>query len=461
MPDLKGLADGQDFVSTLTVLHGKGKGKTFLLRPGNPVHIGRGISNEISIPDTRLSRVHCRFEYVGPRCVLSDLNSSNGTLVNGRRVNKAALQNGDTITVGDLNLCYTSSEGGKPAPAATVLEKKEGGWSFKFCDRCDGSIPESEFENGRACEIDGKFYCYECGGADPFLGEEVGGCRVIEKLGQGGMGSVYRAQHVETDKEVALKLIVADADETDKTAVQRFVREARSGKKLAHPNIVQLYDAGENENVYYIVMEFVKGQSIDEILQKEGKFGLIQAFDVAIQIARALSHAYEQKVIHRDIKPDNIIITSDGIVKLADLGLAKSLADPAAAGVTQSGMFLGTLDYMPPEQATDAKNVDHRADIYSLGATLFHMVTGKSPYQGFTPVQVIRKMMTEEIRSPKELRPSLPEPVCKVILKMMRRRPEERYQTPDELLKHLEALRRAITQTAKRIADAKLRDAQE
>jgi len=285
----------------------------------------------------------------------------------------------------------------------------------------------------------------------------IGGFELLATLGKGGMGTVYKARQVSMDRVVALKVLPPNLAK-NQAFVERFLREARSAAKLNHPNIVQGIDVGEADGLYYFAMEFVDGQSLKDLLKREGRLDEKRALSITGAVARALDHAHKHGIVHRDIKPDNIMISRDGVVKLADLGLARSFlpdsslpkdsslreaAPPPPASVyrdtvtldgTALGTPLGTPHYMAPEQARGDADIDTRADIYALGATLFHGVTGQLPYTAPNAGALMAKHITEPVPNPKDRNPALSRPICDLIQHMRAKAREDRPQTPAELL---------------------------
>ncbi len=221
---------------------------------------------------------------------------------------------------------------------------------------------------------------------------KIPGYQILQKLGKGSMGIVYKAKQLSVDRVVAIKVLL-DALAQNKEFIKRFEREAKIAAKLSHNNVVNAIDAGEVNGHYYFVMEYVEGPTIKDFLDQNRTFEETEALRIVLAIAEALKHANQRGLIHRDIKPENVILTRDGAVKLADLGLAR-LTDDEKWGLAEAGMAIGTPYYISPEQVRGQTNVDIRADIYSLGATLYHMVTGKVPYGGETPNEVMRNTST-------------------------------------------------------------------
>jgi serine/threonine-protein kinase len=265
------------------------------------------------------------------------------------------------------------------------------------------------------------------------------GYEIIEKIGQGGMGSVFKARQVSMNRIVALKILPPRLAKIDRF-VKRFVREAQSAGKLDHPNIVRGVDVGQAEGLYYFAMEFVEGKTANKIIKERGRLPENEAVDIVLQVARGLEHAYQQQIVHRDIKPDNIMVTNDGVAKLTDLGLAKSTT--GETDITLAGATFATPDYGSPEQARGGdEKIDTISDIYSLGATLYHMLTGSVPFPGESATVVMTKHINEKLRSPKELVPELSDHVCHVVHKMMAKRREDRYQNPTELIADLEQVK--------------------
>ncbi|NQT85932.1 serine/threonine protein kinase, partial [bacterium] len=266
----------------------------------------------------------------------------------------------------------------------------------------------------------------------------VGGFEVLGRLGRGGMGTVLKARQVSMDRIVALKILPKRFASND-TFVQRFLREARSAAKLSHPNVVQGFDVGNADGYYYFAMEYVDGGTVRDLLQADGVLDEPRALEIATSVAHALDHAQKQNIVHRDIKPDNIMVTSGGVVKLADLGLARSMG--VVDTVTVEGSALGTPHFMSPEQAQGSSDIDTRADIYSLGATLFRMVTGEHPYDGPTAVVIAMKHVTQPIPAAVDRRPEVTEAASALIAWMMAKKREDRPQSPTELLHAIERVR--------------------
>ena len=264
----------------------------------------------------------------------------------------------------------------------------------------------------------------------------VGNYQMLEKLGVGGMGVVYRARQLTMDRDVALKVLPPRLAK-DRVFVERFLREARSAARLNHPNIVQGIDVGEAEGLYYFAMELVDGETLDTRLRRVGRLPEAEALRIARQVALALEHARSHDIIHRDVKPDNILLAKSGVAKLADLGLAKGMSDTS---VTQSTGPLGTPLYMSPEQARGEATLDTRSDIYSLGVTLYHAVVGAPPFTGPSATAVITKHLFEPPVPPRELVPELSEGLSSLLLRMLAKRRETRYQTPAEVLKDIDRL---------------------
>jgi eukaryotic-like serine/threonine-protein kinase len=279
----------------------------------------------------------------------------------------------------------------------------------------------------------------------PSPGSTFGDYEVVEELGKGGMGRVFRAHHVVLDRDVALK-VLDDAVASDETFRLRFVKEARSAARLNHRNIVQIYDFGQVEGAYYIAMEFVSGRTLGTLLHNKGPFSELEAVALTRAVCTALRVAHEAGVVHRDVKPDNLILRDDGVVKLVDLGLAKSVSDDQNA--TQTGVVAGTPHYISPEQIEGRRDVDGRADIYSLGATLFHLVTGQRPFEGSSPMVVIAKHLHEEPRDPRQFRPDLSDGLCAVMRRMMARDRDQRYPDVAAVDAELEKLEQVLAATA-------------
>lgn len=281
------------------------------------------------------------------------------------------------------------------------------------------------------------------GASTPHPGRDLSGTsfgvyRLDRKIAEGGMGEVYEATQLNLDRKVAIKLL-NDRLSTRPEFLRRFEREAKSAAALNHPNVVQVYDFGYDKGQHYLVMEFVEGEDMSEHLQRVGKLDLVSALTVIEQAASALKAAREKSIIHRDIKPANLMRTRDGTIKVSDLGLAKKLTDDSE--VTATGVGIGSPHFLAPEQADDARNVDHRADIYSLGISLLFLLTGKRPYDGTSAFSVVMAHASKPLPSGDELGTSLPDNVEALIKRMSAKRPEDRYQDYDVLLADLARVR--------------------
>lgn len=255
---------------------------------------------------------------------------------------------------------------------------------------------------------------------------------IIKRVGNGGMATVYKAKDHTLNRFVAVK-ILKDEFTTDEEFIKRFNSEAQAVASLTNPNIVSVYDVGNEGNLYYIVMELVQGKTLKEVIQEEGKLSWKWSLKVAVQIAQALDAAHKNNIIHRDIKPHNIIITEDGMAKVTDFGIAKAVSNST---ITAFGTTLGSVHYFSPEHArggfTDAKS-----DLYSLGVVMYEMLTGKVPFDADTPVSVALMHMQEKPIEPILLNPSIPVSVNKIVLKAMQKDPNLRYQSAKEMLKDL------------------------
>jgi len=244
------------------------------------------------------------------------------------------------------------------------------------------------------------------------------------KLGEGGMGTVYQAWDSLSNRPIALKVLHPKVA-LQSSFVERFRREARSAGAMNHPNIVAAYGSGEHNGSPYLAMEFVDGENLKMRLRRLGRLPEFEALNVIKETALGLAHAHGLGIIHRDVKPDNILLGKDGSVKIADLGLAKSVEDDQRLTVT--GMALGTPHYISPEQARGERDVDQRTDVYSLGATLYHLVSGRVPFEGKNNADIMMKHQTEDLENPQDLVAELSDHTVMLITKMMAKRPDDRY----------------------------------
>jgi hypothetical protein len=272
----------------------------------------------------------------------------------------------------------------------------------------------------------------------PAKTQRVGDFDVKKKLGQGGMGVVYLAQQVSLDRPVALKVLSKEMA-AKPAFVERFVREARAMAKINHPNVVNCYHVGEEKGLHYVAMELIDGRSMQDWLNDLGKLSVPDAVLVTLICAEALSHAHSLQMVHRDVKPDNMLVTRKGVVKVSDLGLAKAL-DDGDHSMTQSGTGLGTPHYMPPEQARNAKHIDATCDIYALGVTLYHFVTGTLPFSADSVVELILAKEKGNYKPARQINKEVTERLSLIIDKAMAKDRKARYQTMAEFIKDLESV---------------------
>jgi len=268
------------------------------------------------------------------------------------------------------------------------------------------------------------------------IGELIGGRYEIEELvGTGGMSSVYRARDTVLERPVALK-VLHEHFSADPEYVERFRREARAIARLNHPNIVTVIDRGEFENRQFIIFEHVAGENLKEVVEREGPLAVPQALALTHQIARGLAFAHEQGVVHRDVKPQNVLLDESGTAKVTDFGIARSL--DLGEGLTETGTLLGTSDYIAPEQAS-GQPVDARSDQYSLGALLYELLTGEVPYRADSFMAVAMRHLRDPVPSVRERRPDVPERVDEIVARAMAKRPEDRFPSTEAMVAAIEA----------------------
>jgi serine/threonine-protein kinase len=276
---------------------------------------------------------------------------------------------------------------------------------------------------------------------------EIPGYKILGKVGKGAMATVFKARQISLDRIVAVKVLPRKMSDNVEF-IERFYKEGKAAARLSHNNIVQAIDVGTTQdNLHYFVMEFVEGKTLYDVMQPppvgDGKttFSEAEALDISIQIADALMHAHDRGLIHRDVKPKNILLTPQGIAKLTDLGLARATDDKEAAE-SEAGKAYGTPYYISPEQIRGEVDIDHRADIYSLGATMYHMVTGRPPFEGETPSAVMHKHLKEPLTPPDHINIALSAGLGEIIETAMAKNKDERYASMADMLDDLNAVRR-------------------
>jgi serine/threonine-protein kinase len=273
---------------------------------------------------------------------------------------------------------------------------------------------------------------------------QLGRYVVLEHIAAGGMAAIYRARHEDSGQEVALKVLSPEYAENP-IRLRRFAREARALQRLDHPNIVKLFECDFANEMYFLAMEYVAGEDLYAHVAARGKLPVWEVVDILMQSARALNHAYFQGIVHRDVKPSNVLLAhQDGqrIVKLTDFGLALDWTNLDEARLTKAGTTLGTVDYMAPEQARGSQLVDIRSDLYALGCTAYFMLTARAPFTEGGVADKLYKHVHVTPPDPRDLNPNIPDDLIVVLGKLLQKRPEDRYQTPSELLVALEKLRR-------------------
>ena len=324
------------------------------------------------------------------------------------------------------------------------------------CPKCKQPLrPKGEADTstgGVTLDTQGKARTDE--GRDPLVGTTIASYKIVRKLGQGGMGSVYEAKHLELGRSVALKILSPKLAAEDPDSVERFKREARAAAVLEHPNVVTTHAVGSDGDHHFIELQLIDGESLQARVQREKGLPVAEATRIILGAARALGAGHEQNIVHRDIKPGNIMLTKKrgpagaaaggrewGHVKVMDFGLAKDVT--SSAQLTMSGHIMGTPHYMSPEQC-DGLPLDGRADIYSLGATYYAILTGQTPYQGTSLLGILRQQADAPIPNVREKRPDVPARVQQVIEKAMAKKPEDRFQTMEELVAALAQVGSAV-----------------
>ncbi|WP_372366640.1 protein kinase [Candidatus Uabimicrobium sp. HlEnr_7] len=454
-------------VAKFTVFVNKKKISCFQLAENTSVVIGRGNEATYQIKSSALSRRHCQILSTPQGIFVNDCGSLNGTYVNFAQIKKPTpLQTNDQIQLGPITFHIEILISAKPpsttikSPTIPPTNPNENPFSPSFADdqaqptqhmpdfsplnpkipsgkcltcKCDVSVKDIRSQMGVFKE--NEIYCISCfsKGAGNF--PTIAGFRIVKKLGSGGMGDVYEAIQLSMQRPVAFKLM-RGLENASEQQVLRFFREARTGGKLHHPNIVSFIDAGKMEKACYIAMELISGTDVRNVLERKGPIHYREVMRIAYYVGKALDYAYSKfTVVHRDVKPENILIDTDNVVKLTDFGLAKNLEEAGLSGITKSQTGVGTLFYMSPEQIADARFADQRADVYSLGISMYEMMTNEKPFFATQMMPLVNKIRYSEPRPIQEIIPNIPDNVCHIIAKSMSKEPEDRYQTSGEMIK--------------------------
>ena len=358
------------------------------------VNIGRKADNDLVIDNLAVSSHHARIAKLDGDFVIQDTGSTNGIFINGEKIAQHALKYGDQVMIGKHVVVF------RVDAAATVLPAREQSGARRF---------------GR----------YE----------------VVKELGSGAMGTVYLGRDTVGRRNVAVKTLKPDGVDAQELAEMkaRFFREAESAKQLAHPAIVKVYDAGEEQGTAYFAMELLDGVTLKDFCAKRGTVTVKRATEIAAFVVEGLAYAHTKNVVHRDVKPENIMMLSNGEIKITDFGVAKLLD----ASQTQSGVVLGTPNYMSPEQLFGAK-VDRRSDIFSLGVVFYELLTGARPFQAKNISEMLRLHETHQPPAPSTLRADVPSSIDAIALRALQRDLAQRYQQAEQMAGDLRAAMRGL-----------------
>jgi serine/threonine protein kinase len=398
----------------LLVVAGPDAGRLFPLPLGTPLLVGRGRQTGTHLTDPQVSRVHCRIDLDGRHLVISDQDSSGGTFVNGRRIRRKALHRDDLIQIGDTQLRlelldipeHTTVLRPPPAPA---------------------NLPADRMEE--------------------LIGTRLARYQVGPLLAKGQSGLVFRSRDLKEERAVALKILWPELAR-DPKEVRRFVRAMRTMLPLRHVNLVSLYGAGRSAQYCWCAMEYVDGEGLTQLRLREGSAGTLdwqRALRVAVHISRALVFAHFHNIVHRNITPQNVLVArGTQVAKLGDLMLARALEGKRAEHVTSLNELLGDIRYLSPERTSgDPRLVDARSDLYSLGATIYALLAGRPPLESPSYVEAIVKIRQTRPQSPKLHQPALPAAFEAVVMRLLEKEPEDRFQRAAELLAELDRIARA------------------
>ncbi len=397
----------------LVVIAGPDAGRSFDLESGQTLLIGRGQASNTKINDPRLSRVHCRIEVDDQGPKLYDDGSTGGTFIGEERITSKRLSPGDVISAGDSKLRYVIQASDDETTLAKGLQNPPPAKS--------GSIPQLK----------------------DLVGQQFGDYRLDEIITMGHSGMVYRATDTANNRMVAVKVLTPDLARSEEQK-ERFVRAMKTTLPIKHPHIVRLYNAGKKGPFCWAAMEYIDGESLISVIDRIGIEGMLdwrEVWRVAVHVGSALAEAYDQQIIHRNLTPTNIMRRhSDKSCVLGDLMLAKGLQGALAQQVTQPGQLIGDLPYMSPERTQSDAEVDCRSDLYGLGATLYALLTGRPPVDGETLPVLVRNVREQVPESPKQYQLAVNDLFGDLVMRLLEKRVEDRYQTPAALLKDLDRI---------------------
>ncbi|MBI4612763.1 MAG: serine/threonine protein kinase [Planctomycetes bacterium] len=438
-------------VALLSVVKGKANRARFAVCEGDVALIGSGPGSDLAFEDPTISSSCCRIACRDGLALIEALDPLSPVLVGGHRATRARLENLDVVRLSpesQIQVILAAPSLPRRSPSGRVVAKDPIDDSQiarlapgPCAGDCGRIVGPREIAADEAAAVEDSFYCFACvaRGRGPF--EIVDDYRIVQRLAQGGMGEVYLAVETSNARPVAVKML-RGALASDVRSVERFCREAKILLCLSHPNIVRCLGSGVYERAPYLVMEYVAGKTIRRHLDRKGRLDLPLAVQVAYQLTKALDHAHAHEIIHRDVKPENVLLDRQGTVRLLDLGLAKSLG--ASGVLTGSHVLMGTLYYIPPEQIADAGHVDHRADIYSLGATLYEMATGVRPFSEGGRGDVFSRILSGRLTPLAEHLPGAPEELDGIVRRSMALDRDLRYASASQLGQDLKRLYKSL-----------------
>lgn len=407
----------------LSITSGPDRGQMIQPHLGQSILIGRDQTCHLRLTDPAVSRMHCRIELDRTQMVLTDLGSSWGTEVNGQRITRHLLRHGDRIGLGDTECVFVAENS---AAETTMIPMA--------AIELESPTPPPATRSHARRPVD----------VTRLVGEVFVRFQVKELIAKSASGVVYRATDLRVPRSVALKVFWPELF-ADDAAKARFLRSIRAMVPLRHPNLVKLFAAGRTRGVCFTASEFVDGESTAQLLQRIGIAGMLDwqtVWRMAVGLAEALQFIHGHNIIHRNVTPANILLRkADKLAKLGDSMLAKALDDTGQPSITQRGEMVGELNFLAPEQITGNSNIDARADLYSLGATLYAVLTGRPPFVGSTS-DIVGKILTEPPIPPTKIHLAVPAPMEGLVLRLLAKRPADRYESAASVLTELHRIGR-------------------